>query len=220
MRRSTRVFRRTCSPRRFTSASARAARPSSPTSCSPRCATSLAVIWKRKARMMRTKTFRNKAGQMAAALPIARSGFDLVGVRRVPTIQVPKSERFARAVQIFSVIAFPHMERSRLPSEIPGGGLQANGAPSRPPLCEAHAYRLRSPCPSALRRAHRGSGHTVQPRTAGALHRSRVRFEVAEHRGARWKEYSRFMRMVPFSPRGPSPRASHCRQWLARPRSP
>jgi hypothetical protein len=154
---------------------------------------------------MRTKTFRKKAEQMAAALPIARSGFDLVGVRRVPTIQVPKSERFARAVQIFSVIAFPHMERSRLPSEIPGGGLQANGAPSRPPLCEAYAHRLRSPCPSALRRAHRGSGHTVQPRTAGALHRSRVRFEVAEHRGARWKEYSRFMRMAPDFPRSPPP---------------
>jgi hypothetical protein len=37
--------------------------------------------------------------------------------------------------------------------------------------------------PSALHRARRGSG-TVQPRTAGALHLSRVRFEVAEHRGA------------------------------------
>jgi hypothetical protein len=28
------------------------------------------------------------------------------------------------------------------------------------------------------------------------LHRSRVRFEVAEHRGAFWKEYSRFMGMA------------------------
>ena len=36
----------------------------------------------------------------------------------------------------------------------------------------------------------------VQPRTAGALHRFFVRFEVAEHRGAFWNEYSRFMRMV------------------------
>jgi hypothetical protein len=50
--------------------------------------------------------------------------------------------------------------------------------------------------------------HTVQPRTAGALHCLRVRFELAEHRGAFWKEYSHFMRMVPFFPRGPSPRAS------------
>jgi hypothetical protein len=30
------------------------------------------------------------------------------------------------------------------------------------------------------------------------MHRSRMRFEVAEHRGAFWKEYSRFMRMAPF----------------------
>ena len=36
----------------------------------------------------------------------------------------------------------------------------------------------------------------AQPRTRGALHRSRVRFEVAEHRGAFWKEYFRFIRMV------------------------
>jgi hypothetical protein len=39
---------------------------------------------------------------------------------------------------------------------------------------------------------------TVQPRTAGALHRSRVRFEVAEHRGAFWKGYPCFMGMVLF----------------------
>ena len=45
--------------------------------------------------------------------------------------------------------------------------------------------------------------HTVQPRTAGALHCFLVRFEIAEHRGAFWKEYSRFMGMVP--PKSPSP---------------
>ena len=47
--------------------------------------------------------------------------------------------------------------------------------------------------------------HTVQPRTAGALHCFLVRFETAEHRGAFWKKYSRFMGMVPFSPKSPSP---------------
>ena len=45
--------------------------------------------------------------------------------------------------------------------------------------------------------------HTVQPRTAGALHCFLVRFETAEHRGAFWKKYSRFMGMVPFSPKSP-----------------
>src|SRR6266567_2544248 len=38
---------------------------------------------------------------------------------------------------------------------------------------------------------------TVHPRTAGALHRSRVRFEVAEQRGAFWNEYVRFMGSPP-----------------------
>jgi hypothetical protein len=45
------------------------------------------------------------------------------------------------------------------------------------------------------------------------LHRSRVRIEVAEQRGAFWKEYSHFKGMVPFSPRSPAPvrhRADNC----------
>jgi hypothetical protein len=37
------------------------------------------------------------------------------------------------------VIAFPHMEGRRLPSEIAGGGLKASGAHSRPPPCGARA---------------------------------------------------------------------------------
>jgi hypothetical protein len=53
--------------------------------------------------------------------------------------------------------------------------------------------------------------HTVQPRTAGVLHRSRVRIEVAEQRGAFWKEYSHFKGMVPRgAPRPVRHRADNC----------
>jgi hypothetical protein len=57
----------------------------------------------------------------------------------------------------------PHMEGRPEPSGIAGGGPTASGAPSWPPLCGAHAYRLRSPCPSALRRARHGSGIRSSP---------------------------------------------------------
>jgi len=45
--------------------------------------------------------------------------------------------------------------------------------------------------------------------------RSRVRFEVAEQRGAFWKEYSRFMGSSPDFRGSASPHASHCRRLLA-----
>jgi hypothetical protein len=47
-------------------------------------------------------------------------------------------------VHVSSVIAFPHMEGRRLPSEIAGGGPKASGAPSQPLSYEVHAYRLHS----------------------------------------------------------------------------
>jgi IstB-like ATP binding protein len=57
---------------------------------------------------------------------------------------------------------FPSHEDWRSPSEIAGGGPTASGAPLWPLLYGARAYRLHSPCPSALHRAHHGSGCTAR----------------------------------------------------------
>jgi hypothetical protein len=46
-------------------------------------------------------------------------------------------------------------------------------------------------------------------RTAGALHRSRVRFEVAEQQGAFWKAYVRFMGRLLLFGDTPLRRADH-----------
>ncbi len=47
--------------------------------------------------------------------------------------------------------------------------------------------------------------HTVQPLTAGALHRSFDRFEVAEQRRARFISSTRFMRLPVLFARSPTP---------------